>query len=136
MRNTAGAWTQEMTKKKLQKILVKAGVQENTLEMRLFIPTADEIVYMQVGSGEQLDGDCDEDGTPYDNYIDYKQSEWDDCENCFTEGDGGLFEFVANDEDGMLGILLGRAYDTLVDIYGENEVNGTDFVVQVLAMTA
>ena len=125
----------DMTKKKLQKILEKAGIQEHTLEMRLFIPTADEIVYMQVGSGDQLDGDCDENGIPYDNYIDYKQSEWDDCENCFTEGDGGLFEFVADDEDGALGILLGRAYDTLSYIYGEDEVDDPDFAVQVLAMT-
>lgn len=125
----------DMTKKKLQKILEKAGIQEHTLEMRLFVPTADEIVYMQVGSGDQLDGDYDENGIPYDNYIDYKQSEWDDCENCFIEGDGGLFEFVADDEDGALGILLGRTYDTLAYIYGEDEVDDPDFTVQVLAMT-
>ena len=79
-----------MTKRKLQKILEKAGIQTNTLELRVFIPTENTVIYMQVGDGSQLDGDEDENGTPYDGYIDYKTSEWDYDENCFTEGDGAF----------------------------------------------
>ena len=87
-----------MTKHKLQKILEKAGIQTNTMELRVFVPTENAVIYMQVGDGSQLDRDEDESGTPYDGYIDYKTSEWDYDENCFAEGDGGIFEYVANAE--------------------------------------
>lgn len=66
-----------MTKHKLQKILEKAGIQTNTMELRVFVPTENAVIYMQVGDGSQLDRDEDESGTPYDGYIDYKTSEWD-----------------------------------------------------------
>lgn len=70
-----------MTKHKLQKILEKAGIQTNTMELRVFVPTENAVIYMQVGDGSQLDRDEDESGTPYDGYIDYKTSEWDYDEN-------------------------------------------------------
>ena len=120
-----------MTKHKLQKILEKAGIQTSTMELRMFIPTENTAIYMQVGDGSQLDGDEDENGTPYDGYIDYKMSEWDYDENCFTEGDGGIFEYVANAEDATFGELYSRVYDILCYLY-EDAVKDADFAVQVL----
>lgn len=102
------------------------------LEMRFFIPTQNDIVYMQVGSGDQLDGDCDENGVPYDAYIDYSISRWDESSNFFTEYDGGIFEFVSNENEDFLGILKSRSYDTLVEIYGKETVEDENFIVQVL----
>lgn len=120
-----------MTKRKLQKILKNAGIQTSTMELRVFIPTENTAIYMQVGDGSQLDGDEDENGTPYDGYIDYKMSEWDYDENCFTEGDGGIFEYVANAEDATFGELYSRVYDILCYLY-EDAVKDADFAVQVL----
>lgn len=37
-----------MTKHKLQKILEKAGIQTNTMELRVFVPTENAVIYMQV----------------------------------------------------------------------------------------
>ena len=120
-----------MTKHKLQKILEKAGIQTNTMELRVFVPTENAVIYMQVGDGSQLDRDEDESGTPYDGYIDYKTSEWDYDENCFAEGDGGIFEYVANAEDAILGELYSRVHDVLCYLY-EDAVEDADFAVQVL----
>ena len=44
-----------MTKRKLQKILKNAGIQTSTMELRVFIPTENTAIYMQVGDGSQLD---------------------------------------------------------------------------------
>ena len=65
-----------MTKKELQKQMDKSYILSDTLEMRFFLPTENAVVYMQVGDGSQLDGDTDEDGIPYDGYLDYKVSDW------------------------------------------------------------
>ena len=81
---------------------------------------------MQVGDGSQLDGDTDEDGIPYDGYLDYKVSDWDEDENCFREGDGGIFEYRASGEDALFGELYGRAYETLCEIYGEEVIEDMD----------
>lgn len=115
-----------MTKKELQKQMEKSYILSDTLEMRFFLPTENAVVYMQVGDGSQLDGDTDEDGIPYDGYLDYKVSDWDEDENCFREGDGGIFEYRASGEDALFGELYGRAYETLCEIYGEEAIEDMD----------
>ena len=115
-----------MTKKKLQKMMEKNGILPDTLEIRFFLPTENAVIYMQVGDGSQLDGDEDEDGIPYDGYLDYKISDWDEGENCFQEGDGGIFEYRISGEDALFGELYGRAYETLCDIYGAEAMEDMD----------
>lgn len=113
-----------MTKKELQEKMEKNDILSDTLETRFFLPTENAVVYMQVGDGSQLDGDADEDGIPYDGYLDYKVSDWD--ENCFREGDGGIFEYRISGEDALFGELYGRAYETLCEIYGEDAIKDID----------
>lgn len=115
-----------MTKKELQKLMEKNGILSDTLEMRFFLPAENAVVYMQVGDGSQLDGDTDEDGIPYDGYLDYKISDWDAGGSCFQEGDGGIFEYRISGEDAMFGELYGRAYETLCDIYGMEIIETMD----------
>lgn len=115
-----------MTKKELQKQMDKSYILSDTLEMRFFLATENAVVYMQVGDGSQLDGDTDEDGIPYDGYLDYKVSDWDEDENCFREGDGGIFEYRASGEDALFGELYGRAYETLCEIYGTEVMEEMD----------
>ena len=120
-----------MTKEELQTIMEIAGIKTNTLELKMYLPSEEAVVYMQVGDGSQLDGDCDDNGEEYNGYIDYKCSDWDDCENCFREGDGGIFEYVATGEDATFGELYAKAYDTLVSIYGDH-VTDPKFEVQIM----
>lgn len=122
-----------MTKKELQHQMEKNGILSDTLDVRFFLPTENAVVYMQVGDGSQLDGDTDEDGIPYDGYIDYKISDWDENESCFQEGDGGIFEYHISGEDALFGELFGRAYETLCEIYGA-EVIETIGASQILIL--
>lgn len=123
-----------MTREALQTtiLLIDPKLSEK-LEMKIFIPTENEIVYMQVGTGDQLDGECDENGVPYDGYIDYSISKWSDTSGFFEEHDGGIFEFVSNRHDEMYGVLTNRCFDTLLDIYGSEVVESENFTVQILA---
>lgn len=120
-----------MKKNDLIKQLHNAGVDAATLEIRLFIPSANELLYMQVGDGSQLDDeDCDEDDVPYDNYIDYTEYDWDGNE--FDEIDGGIFAYHTTKEDSSFGELAAHMYATLCFIYDEETVENKNFTVQLL----
>ena len=43
-----------MTKEKLQIIMEIAGIKTNTLELKMYLPSEEAVVYMQVGDGSQL----------------------------------------------------------------------------------
>lgn len=121
-----------MKKEKLRRLLKKHGIAEDALDVRLYIPSVDEFVYMQVGDGSQLDrDDRDENGIPYDSYIDYTQHTWNSDE--FTEEDGGLYMYRLGKQDEKYGELISRVYDTLGFIYGDDEVEDDEFQVVVLA---
>lgn len=122
-----------MTREELQNRILLAGPKfSEKLEMKIFVPTENEIVYMQVGCGDQLDGECDENGIPYDGYIDYSISKWSDASGFFEEHDGGMFEFVSDHYDEMYGALANRCFDTLMYIYSREVVENENFTVQIL----
>lgn len=58
------------------------------MELLLWIPDYESIIYVQDGSGDQLESEDYEAG--YNDYIDYTISEM-NGDNAFEEGNGGLF---------------------------------------------
>lgn len=121
-----------MKEDKLRRLLKKHGIGKDALDVRLYIPSADEFVYMQVGDGSQLEpDDRDASGVPYNSYIDYTQYTWDADE--FAEEDGGLYMYHLEKRDDKYGELIARVYDTLGFIYGDDTVEDDEFQVVVLS---
>lgn len=104
-----------MTKNQLAKKMTKSGIAKSALEIRLYIPTKDELIYMQVGDGD---------------YIDYTQYTWEYGE--LEDVDGGTYEYNTTEQDKELGVLGANIYDALRFIYSRKEVSSRDFDVIIL----
>lgn len=120
-----------MTKELVQEIIRKANIQD-AWETRVFVPTENVVIYVQVGDGSQLTKeDVDADGRRCNGYLDYTISYWNEEGSFFVEGDGGIFAYVVTGVDIDGGELYTRIYDLLVYLYG-NLVKEDKFTIQIL----
>ena len=115
-----------MTRKEFLEKIEESKLPKDPAELYLFIPSINEILYMQAGDGGQLDGDCDDDGNPYEAYIDYAQYA---CESPdFEEVDAGIYMFhPIPEEEEKYGVLVARMYELFCVIYGSSAVTDEDF---------
>lgn len=115
-----------MTKFTLEQYLKNGFAEDDIL---LYVPSENEIIYMQLGDGSQLDAEDIAKG--FTGYIDYTVSAFDaDGDNYFSEKDGGLFLYQETEEDEEE--FLHHIFDALTFIYSDDIVNDSDFDVILL----